>query len=213
MLTIAVVPEIITIGVVGAIVVALAIVGAAAVVAIKPEYLTLVSVGLPVQFVKTPLVGVPKIGVTKVMLVLVQAEISPLATVPSTGVTKVGLVANTKEPLPVSSVTAVFKLADVGVPKKVATPVPRLVMPVPPLAADKVPVTPVVKGKPVQFVSVPDAGVPNVGVTKAGLVNKVAIESCLVVLVEACTIGNTSALACEDATGNAEMAIVVIVNP
>jgi hypothetical protein len=200
MLTTAVVPEIITIGVVGEIVVALAMVGAAAVVAIKPEYLRLVSVGLPVQFVKTPLVGVPKIGVTKVMLVLVQAEISPLATVPNTGVTKVGLVANTKEPLPVSSVTAAFKLALEGVPKKVATLDPK-------------PDTPVEIGKPVQEVSVPDVGVPNAGVTKVGLVNKLAIESCLVVLVEACTIGNTSALACKDATGKAEMAIVVIINP
>jgi hypothetical protein len=200
MVTTAVVPEIITIGVVGAIVVALAMVGAAAVVAIKPEYLTLVSVGLPVQFVKTPLVGVPKIGVTKVMLVLVQAEISPLATVPNAGVTKVGLVANTKKPVPVSSVTAERKLALEGVPKKVAT-------------FDPNPDMPVDTGNPVQEVRVPDAGMPNAGVTKVGLVNKVAIESCLVVLVEACTIGNTSALACKVATGNAEMAIVVIVNP
>jgi hypothetical protein len=134
------------------------------------------------------------------MLVLVQAEMSPLATVPSAGVIKVGLVANTKEPVPVSSVTAERKLADVGVAKKVATFDPK-------------PDIPVETGKPVQDVSVPDAGVPNAGVTKVGLVNKLAIESCLVVLVEACTIGNTSALACEVATGNAEMAIVVIVNP
>jgi hypothetical protein len=147
------------------------------------------------------------------MLVLVQAEISPLVTVPNKGVTNVGLVANTAEPVPVSSVSAARKLALEGVPKKVAIPEPKLVMPVPPLATGKVPVTPVVKGKPVQDVSVPEVGVPKVGVTKALLVNKFVIESCLVVLVVACTIGNTSAPACEAATGNEEIAMVVIINP
>lgn len=203
--TIAAVPEIMVIAAVGAIVVALAIVGAAAVVATKPEYLTFVKVGLPVQFVSTPLVGVPNTGVTITMLVLVQAEISPLVTVPNKGVTKVGLVANTAAPVPVSSVNARRKLVDDGVAKKVATFEPN-------------PLTPVLIGKPVQVVSVPDMGVPNmgaviVGVTKAELVNKVPIESCLVVLVDDCTIGNTSPAACETAIGNAEMAIVVIINP
>ena len=36
------------------------------------------------------------------------------------------------------------------------------VKPVPPLATGKVPVTPDVKGKPVRFVAVPLAGVPNI---------------------------------------------------
>jgi len=45
-----------------------------------------------------------------------------------------------------------------------------VVVPVPPLATGKVPVTPVVKGKPVAFVSVPEVGVPRIGVTKVGLV-------------------------------------------
>ena len=185
--TIAAVPEIMVTEAVGAIVVALAIVGAAAVVATKPEYLTFVKVGLPVQ-----------------------AEISPLVTVPNKGVTKVGLVANTAAPVPVSSVNARRKLVEDGVVKKVATFEPN-------------PLTPVLIGKPVQFVKTPLTGVPNagainvaeviVGVTNAELVNKVSIESCLVVLVEACTIGNTSPPACETATGNAEMAIVVIINP
>jgi hypothetical protein len=40
--------------------------------------------------------------------------------------------------------------------------------PVPPLATGSVPVTPVVKGKPVALVKVADAGVPSVGVTKVG---------------------------------------------
>ena len=69
-----------------------------------------------VQFAKLPEVGVPKIGVTKV-----------------------GVLANTSAPVPVSSVTAAAKLALDGVPRNVATPVPKEVMPVPPLATAKVP--------------------------------------------------------------------------
>jgi hypothetical protein len=41
---------------------------------------------------------------------------------------------------------------------------------VPPLAMGKVPVTPVVKGKPVALVRVADVGVPRMGVTSVGLV-------------------------------------------
>jgi len=106
---------------------------------------TPVEIGRPVAFVKVALVGVPR-----------------------TGVTKVGEVANTKAPDPVSSVTAEAKLADDGVPKKVATPVPKDVIPVPPLATGKVPVTPVVRGRPVAFVKTAALGVPNAGVTSVG---------------------------------------------
>lgn len=60
---------------------------------------------------------------------------------PRVGVTSVGEVANTSEPEPVSSVTAAARLAELGVPRKVATPVPNDVMPVPPLAGAKVPAT------------------------------------------------------------------------
>ena len=150
--------------------------------------------GKPVQFVKTPLVGVP-----------------------SKGVVRVGEVAKTKSPLPVSFVTAVARLALDGVAKNVATPVPNPATPVligspvqlvsVPLdgvpsagvtrvgdvakTSDPVPVsfvtadiklaldgvpknvatpaarpeTPVEIGKPVQFVSVPADGVPILGVT------------------------------------------------
>jgi hypothetical protein len=97
-----------------------------------PKPLTPVLIGKPVALVKTPLAGVPRAGVTKV-----------------------GLLANTKAPLPVSSDTAEAKLADDGVPKKVATPVPK-------------PLTPVEIGNPVAFVKVPEAGVPNAGVTSVG---------------------------------------------
>jgi hypothetical protein len=82
----------------------------------------------------------------------------PFAT-PIFGVTNTGDVANTKPPDPVSSVTAAFKLALVGVAKKLATPVPN-------------PLTPVEIGKPVPLVKVTEVGVPNIGVTNVGLVFK-----------------------------------------
>lgn len=218
--TTAAVPLINTIDVVGAIVAAEATVGAAAVVAIKPECVILAETvvpvkvgdadkttlpvpveavtpvpplatgrvpvtpvvkGRPVQLVKVPDEGVPNIGVVKVGEVKV-------------AVAKVGLVAKTAEPDPVSSVKAVRKLADDGVAKNVATLAPK-------------PDTPVETGKPVQLVKIPDVGVPNIGVVKVELVNKLEIDNCLVVLVAFCTMGNISALACEVATGNAEMAM------
>ena len=43
-----------------------------------------------------------------------------------------------------------------------------VIWPVPPLAIGNVPVTPVVKGKPVTLVITPDCGVPRIGVTKVG---------------------------------------------
>jgi hypothetical protein len=66
-----------------------------------------------------------------------------------------GEIANTLAPLPVSSVSAVANLADVGSAKKAAT-----------LAAK--PDTPVEIGSPVQFVRVPEVGVPNNGVVRVG---------------------------------------------
>jgi hypothetical protein len=81
--------------------------------------------------------------------------------VPKAGVTRVGEVANTRAPEPVSSVTAVAKLAEDGVARNVATPVPR-------------PDTPVEIGRPVAFVKTPDAGVPRAGVTKVGEVANTA---------------------------------------
>ena len=67
--------------------------------------------GKPVAAVKTKADGVPKLGVTKV-----------------------GEVAKTAEPLPVSSVKAAARFADDGVPRNVATPLPKDVIPVPPEA-------------------------------------------------------------------------------
>jgi hypothetical protein len=88
--------------------------------------------GKPVKLVATPDVGVPRIGVTKV-----------------------GEVAKTAEPVPVSSVKAERRLAELGVARKVATPVPR-------------PDTPVEIGRPVAFVKVALVGVPRMGVTRVG---------------------------------------------
>lgn len=88
--------------------------------------------------------------------------------VPRAGVTKVGEVANTRAPEPVSLVTAAARFALDGVPRNVATPAPRDVIPVPPLATGRVPVTPVVRGRPVVLVNTPEAGVPSAGVTSVG---------------------------------------------
>jgi hypothetical protein len=63
----------------------------------------------------------------------VQLAKFPDVGVPKSGVTKVGEVLKTTEPEPVEDVT-----------------------PVPPFATGNVPVTPVVKGKPVALVNVPD---------------------------------------------------------
>lgn len=153
----------------------------------RPE--TPVLIGKPVQLVNVPAEGVPILGVVRTGLVANTNEPEPVSSVtalarleldgvakkvatpvprpetpvlignpvqlvnvpddgvPRTGVTSVGLVANTSEPEPVSSVTALARFALLGVPRNVATPVPR-------------PDTPVLIGSPVQFVSVPDDGVP-----------------------------------------------------
>ena len=111
----------------------------------KPD--TPVEIGKPVPLVNVTLVGVP-----------------------NTGVTKVGDVANTKAPEPVSSVTALAKLADVGVAKKVATLVPK-------------PDTPVEMGNPVPLVNVTLVGVPKTGVTRVGDVLKTTLPEPVDVVV------------------------------
>jgi len=94
----------------------------------------------PLAIGKTPVT--PVVSGKPVALVKVPDE-----GVPNTGVTKVGLVARTFAPEPVEVVT-----------------------PVPPFATGRVPVTPVVSGKPVALVKVPDVGVPKIGVTSVGVV-------------------------------------------
>ena len=59
--------------------------------------------------------------------------------------------------------------ADVPLPRITLLAV-KVAAPVPPFATGNVPVTPVVKGKPVALVNVADVGVPKRGVTSVGLV-------------------------------------------
>jgi hypothetical protein len=93
---------------------------------------------VPVTFAAVPVVFWFSVG-------NVQLAKLPDAGVPNAGVTNVGLVANTKDPEPVSSVTAAARFALDGVPKNVATPAPKEVKPVPPLATGRVPDTWVAK--------------------------------------------------------------------
>lgn len=102
----------------------------------------------------------PKLVLVVPVSVPVPANPKPLIVVavaaPNTGVTKVGVVANTALPVPVLVVKAASKLALDGVAKKVATPAAK-------------PDTPVLIGKPVQLVRVPEEGVPKTGVVKVGV--------------------------------------------
>ena len=56
-------------------------------------------------------------------------------------------------------------------------------MPVPPLTAGRIPVTPVVKGNPVTLVITPDAGVPSAGVVNVGDVSVLLVSVWLPVSV------------------------------
>jgi hypothetical protein len=120
---------------------------------------------------------------------------TPEVGVPRIGVTKVGVLEKTNDPVPVSLVTAALKLALVGEAKNVATPVPKLLMPV-------------ATGNPVQLVNVPLCGVPSTGVTKVELVNNRALVTCFV--VPPWTIGKTSVVAAAVAAGRAEIAMVAM---
>jgi hypothetical protein len=125
---------------------------------------------VPVSFVtaeiRLALEGVARNVATPVPKSLIPASGRPVALVrvaaegvPRSGVTRAGEVAKTAAPVPVSFVSAEARFALVGVPKKVATPVPS-------------PETPVLIGSPVALVRVPDVGVPKIGVTKVGEVAK-----------------------------------------
>jgi len=154
----------------------------------------LVNVSVPANVVNVPVVGnvtfVVAVAVNVVLNAPEVAKVEPSATVnvelvagavivtlftdvavatPNVGVVKVGDVANTSKPEPVSSVTADAKLADDGVAKNVATPVPK-------------PETPVDIGSPVQLVNVPELGVPNTGVVSVGDVSVLLVSVSVVVL-------------------------------
>jgi len=134
--------------------------------------------GKPVAFVSTAAEGVPNAGVTRVGEVLnttfpdpvlVVTPVPPLATgkVPVTPVESgrpVAFVSTAAEGVPNAGVTRVGEVLNTLLPEPVL-----VVTPVPPLETPNVPVTPVVSGKPVAFVSTPDAGVPSAGVVNVGL--------------------------------------------
>lgn len=86
-------------------------------------------------------------------------------------VANVPLVGNVTLVLPVKFPVKVKLPENATLPPIVIVLVP-LLTPVPPFADGKIPVTPVVKGNPVQLVNVPALGVPIFGVTKTGLVAK-----------------------------------------
>jgi hypothetical protein len=60
--------------------------------------------------------------------------------------------------------------------------------PVPPLATAKLPVTPVVSGKPVQLVKVPAEGVPMLGVVKEGLTKSALVAIAVAMLLNSVSI-------------------------
>ena len=81
-------------------------------------------------------------------------------------------VANVPEAGRVSAVTPPTVRVVAKFPEIVSVEAVLLATPVPPLAAPKTPVTPVVSGNPVALVKTTALGVPRSGVTKAGEVAK-----------------------------------------
>ena len=93
--------------------------------------------------------------------------------VPLTLLTVPAVVASVPDVGKVTVVTPVIVNVEAYAPLVVSEPPSVIVdepllMPVPPLADGKIPVTPVVNGSPVQFVSTPDVGVPSNGVVNVG---------------------------------------------
>jgi hypothetical protein len=183
MVTTAATPEINTIGVVGAIVAALAMVGAAALTALKLLNERLVPVAAPIT-------GVTNVGVLA----------NTFAPVPVSSVKAANKFA----------LDGVAKNVATLVPKPltpVATGKPVQLVKVP-LAG--VPSTGAVNTRPVlvQALMLPLATVPNAGATSVELVNNSALVTCLV--VPDCTIGKTSPTAAAVATGREVIAMVAM---
>ena len=97
---------------------------------------------------------------------------APLVGVPKMGVTRVGVFAKTAAPLPVSSVSAPAKSAELNDPREVALPT-EVTMPV---RFALVVTLPAVKpaAVPVMLVPTRAEGVPRFGVTRVGLVANTA---------------------------------------
>jgi hypothetical protein len=160
-----------------------------------------------VQLAKFPDEGVPKAGVTNVGLVANTLAPVPVSSVKTAaklaldGVAKNVATLEAKPLIPVLTGSPVqfVKVPLVGVPKtgvtkvglvdKTLFPEPvELVTPVPPLATGSVPVTPVVKGKPVTFVITPLAGVPSAGVTNVGLTRSAFVATAIAILANSVLI-------------------------
>jgi hypothetical protein len=160
-----------------------------------PKPLMPVETGSPVALVRVAELGVPKTPpltttapaeptlTANAVATLVPKPLTPVAIgkpvalvsvadegVPNAGVTSVGLFEKTREPLPVSSVTVEARLAEEGVAKNVAMPVPK-------------PLIPVDTGKPVAFVRVTEEGVPKAGVTSVGLVDMTTLPVPVIALL------------------------------
>ena len=88
-----------------------------------------------------------------------------------------------------------------------------VVAPVPPFAIGKVPVTPVVNGKPVAFVNTPDAGVPNAGAVKVGEVKVLFVKVSVPANVAKVPDAAGKVMAVVPATAGAEMVAVPDVEP
>lgn len=181
--TTAVVPETKTIGVVGAMVVALAIVGAAALTALKPLNERLVPV------------AEPRMGVTKVGALEKTNDPVPVSLV--TAALKLALVGAAKNvatpvpnpltPVAIGNPVQLVKVPLVGVPNTGVT-ITILVL--------------------VQALMLPLATVPKAGATNVELVNNSALVTCFV--VPPWTIGKTSVVAAAVAAGKADIAMVAI---
>ena len=130
---------------------------------------------LAIATVPVTLDAVPVVFWLKVGQVNVPVLKLPDVGVPSKGVTNVGDVANTKEPEPVSSVTAEARFADDGVPRKVATPVPKDVIPVPPFATGNAVPDKVIAKVPLLVIGEPLID-RNVGTDAATLVTVPVVE-------------------------------------
>jgi hypothetical protein len=89
----------------------------------------------------------------------------------------------------------------------------KVLAPVPPLATGNVPVTPVVKGKPVTLVITPDAGVPNAGVVKVGLVKVLFVRVSVVALPTKVSVAAGSVMVVVPATAVACNVVVPEVEP
>lgn len=114
--------------------------------------------GKPVQLVSVPEAGVPRTGAVKVGDVSVLLDSVWESDVPTMA--------------PVGAST----LVNAPVPLAMTTPAVSVATPVPPFATGRIPVTPVVSGKPVQLVSVPDDGVPRTGAVKVGDVSVLLVS-------------------------------------